>query len=173
MPVFFQDGGAFRAGPGLAASAYVPGPQSWRALTTVNGHRALINSATIACASSSLCAVLLGMAGFYLISNTVRRDIETRTGFVIASTPVRNAEYLGGKMLGSISFLSLVVAVYMLNVMAMQLLRGEAPVDPLTYLALLAAVIGPAVIVVSALAILFECVRPLSGRLGEIGRAHV
>jgi hypothetical protein len=152
----------------IFAYVVVPDLSTGRALMMVNGHRALYNSATIALATSSLCAVLLGMAGFYLISNTVRRDVETRTGFVIASTSVRNAEYLAGKWLGSIAFLSLVVLVYMINVMAMQLIRGEAPLEPLTYVMMFAAVIGPVVIVVSGLALMFECVRPLSGRVGDI-----
>ncbi|MEP7087698.1 MAG: hypothetical protein ABI884_10360 [Gemmatimonadota bacterium] len=152
----------------IFAYIVVPDLSTGRALMIVNGHRALYNSATIALATSSLCAVLLGMAGFYLISNTVRRDVDTRTGFVIASTSVRNAEYLSGKLLGSMAFLSLIVFVYMLNVMAMQRLRGEAPVEPLTYLAMFGAVIGPVVVVVSGLALMFECVRPLSGRVGDV-----
>ena len=108
----------------ILAYVIVPDLSTGRALMQVNGHRALYNSVTIALATSSLCAVLLGMAGFYLISNTVRRDIETRTGYVIASTPVRNREYLAGKLLGNMAFLGVVVAVYVINVMAMQLLRG-------------------------------------------------
>ena len=152
----------------ILAYAIVPDLSTGRALMQVNGHRALYNSVTIALATSSLCAVLLGMAGFYLTSNTVRRDIETRTGFVIASTPVRNWEYLGGKLLGNVAFLTLVVLVYVLNVMAMQLLRGEAPLEPLTYAAMFLAVVGPVIIVVSSIALMFECVRPLAGRVGDI-----
>jgi uncharacterized integral membrane protein len=152
----------------IFAYAVVPDLSTGRALMIVNGHRALYNSATIALATASLCALLLGMAGFYLISNTVRRDVDTRTGFVIASTSVRNAEYLWGKLLGNVVFLSLIVVVYMINVMAMQLLRGEAPLEPLTFIVMFAAVIGPVIIVVSGLALMFECVRPLSGRIGDV-----
>ena len=152
----------------IFAYVLVPDLSTGRALMQVNGHRALYNSATIALATSSLCAVMLGLAGFYLTSNTVRRDAESRTGFVIASTRVRNFEYLAGKMLGSTVFLVLVVLVYVLNVMAMQVLRGEAPVEPLTYAAMFLAIVGPVIIVVSAIALVFECVRPLSGRIGDI-----
>ena len=152
----------------IFAYVLVPDLSTGRALMQVNGHRALYNSATIALATSSLCAVMLGLAGFYLTSNTVRRDADTRTGYVIASTQVRSVEYLVGKMLGSAAFLTLVVVVYVLNVMAMQLLRGEAPVEPLTYVAMFLAIEGPVVIVVAAVALMFECVKPLSGRIGDI-----
>ncbi|MFI5242644.1 MAG: hypothetical protein ACHQRL_06520 [Gemmatimonadales bacterium] len=152
----------------ILAYVMVPDISTGRALMQVNGHRALYNSATIALATSSLCAVLLGLLGFYLISNTVRRDLVTRTGFVIASTPVRNSEYLAGKMLGNATFLSLIVLVYIANVMGMQLLRGEAPIEPLTYATIFLAAVGPAVVVVAACALVFECVRPLSGRIGDV-----
>jgi hypothetical protein len=152
----------------IFAYVLVPDLSTGRALMQVNGHRALYNSATIALATSSLCAVMLGLAGFYLTSNTVRRDIDSRTGYVIASTRVRSIEYLTGKLLGSAAFLALVVLVYVLNVMAMQLLRGEAPIEPLTYLALFLAITGPVIIVVSAIALMFECVSPLSGRIGDV-----
>lgn len=152
----------------ILAYMIVPDLSTGRALMQVNGHRALYNSPTIALATSSLCAVLLGFAGFYLTSNTIRRDVESRTGYVIASTGVRSLEYLIGKLLGSAAFLGLVVLVYVLNVMAMQLLRGEAPIEPLTYLEIFLAMVGPVIIVVSAVALMFECVRPLSGRVGDV-----
>jgi hypothetical protein len=60
------------------------------------------------------------------------------------------------------------VIVYVINVMAMQLLRGEAPLEPLTYLALFLAIVGPVIIVVSSIALMFECFRPLSGRIGDV-----
>jgi hypothetical protein len=152
----------------VLAYVLVPDLSTGRALMQVNGHRALYNSATIALATSSLCATLLGLAGFYLTSNTVRRDMESRTGYVIASTRVRSIEYLTGKTLGSSAFLALVVLVYVLNVMAMQLLRGEARIEPLVYLVMFLAIVGPVIIVVSAIALMFECVRPLSGRMGDV-----
>ena len=75
----------------IFAYVLVPDLSTGRALMQVNGHRALYNSATIALATSSLCAVMLGLAGFYLTSNTVRRDVESRPGYVIASTRVRSS----------------------------------------------------------------------------------
>jgi ABC-type transport system involved in multi-copper enzyme maturation permease subunit len=152
----------------VLAYVLVPDLSTGRALMQVNGHRALYNSATIALATSSLCATLLGLAGFYLTSNTVRRDMESRTGYVIASTRVRSIEYLTGKTLGSSAFLALVVLVYVLNVMAMQLLRGEARIVPLVYVVMFLAIVGPLIIVVSAIALMFACVRPLSGRMGDV-----
>lgn len=40
-----------------------------------------------------------------MLSNTIRRDVQTRTGFVLASTTMRNSEYLVGKFFGNFVFL--------------------------------------------------------------------
>ena len=131
----------------------------------VDGHRALYNSATIALATAGLASMLLGMLGFYLVSNTIRRDIVTRTGYIIAAMPVSNVEYLLGKFLGNVAFLGLVVLGYMVNVMAMHLLRGEVAIEPQVYFATYLAMTGPAVLVISALGLAIR-VRPPALRPG-------
>jgi hypothetical protein len=154
----------------LCAFAYmvVPPLSSGRTLMQVDGHRAFLSSATIALATAGFDAILLGMIGFYLVSNTIRRDLLTCTGYVIAGMPVSNAEYLTGKFLGNAAFLSLVGLGSMLNVMVMHLLRAEGPLQPLVYVTTYLAILGPTVFVVSAFALLFESVRPLSGRVGDV-----
>jgi len=151
-----------------AAWVVVPDLNSGRAIMVVNGHRALYNSSAIAISTSLFATMFLGFIGFYLVSNALRRDLETRTGFIIASTPVRNAEYLAGKFLGNVVFLGAIVAGYMLGVMGMHLLRAEAPLQPLVYLSTYLLVAGPALIFVAVMALVFESVPPLAGRFGDI-----
>jgi hypothetical protein len=146
----------------------VPPLSSGRTIMQINGHRALLTSASIALATASMVSILLGMLGFYLVSNTIRRDALTRTGYVIAAMPVTNLEYLVGKYLGNVAFLGLVVLGCIMNVMVMHLLRAEGPLEPLVYLATYAGAVGPAVCVVSAWALMFESIRPLSGRAGDV-----
>lgn len=146
----------------------VPAVSSGRTLLLVDGHRALLTSSAIALGTASFASVLLAMLGFYLVSNAVHRDTVTRVGSVVAAMPVRNAEYLSGKFLGNVVFLGLVACAYMLNVMVMHLLRAEGPLQPVVYVTIYVAVMGPSIVVTSALALLFECVQPLSGRVGDI-----
>ena len=154
----------------LCVMAYgmVPAPSTGRTLVTRGAARALYNSATIAIATAGLASVLLGLLGYYLISSAIRRDVVTRVGSVIAAMPVRSSEYLAGKLAGNIAFLAVVTLAYLLNVMVMHLLIGETPLQPLVYLGTYAAILGPAIVVYSAVALAFECVRPLSGRVGDV-----
>jgi len=154
----------------LSGLAYllIPDPAGGHALMVVDGARARYTSQVVALATAGLATLLLTFAGFYLTSNALRRDLLARTGSIIAATPVSSAAYLGGKFLGGAASLGLVAGVYVLNVMAMHLLRGEGPLEPVTYFVTYLLALGPAIIVVSALAIAFECIPVLSGRVGDV-----
>ena len=154
----------------LSGLAYmlIPDPATGRALMVVDGARALYTSQVVALATAGLASLFLTFAGFYLSSNAIRRDLIARTGGIIAATPVSSGAYLVGKFLGGSAFLGLITAVYVVNVMAMHLLRGEGPLAPFTYFLTYALALGPAIAVVAALALMFECVPLLSGRLGDV-----
>lgn len=106
--------------------------------------------------------------GYYLVSNSIGRDTRTRTGFVIAYTTVRNHEYLIGIFLSNVLFLSVVIFGFMLSSMVMQLVRGEAAVRFSSFLWHYALLLPPMIIFVSGIALLFESIRWLSGRFGDL-----
>jgi hypothetical protein len=150
------------------AYAFVKDPASGMGLMVVDGARALYTSQVVAISTAGLAAFLLTFAGFYLTSNTLRRDLLAHTGGIIAATPVSSGAYLAGKWLGGAAYLTLVTGAYLLNVMAMFLLRGEGPFQPFTFVLTYLVTLGPAILVVAALALCFECIPPLAGRLGDV-----
>lgn len=152
----------------IAAYLWVPDPASGKTLIEMNGQRALYNSQALALATSVICMLLLTLIAFYMVSNTLKRDIRARTGFIIASTTVRNWEYLLGKFFGNVVFLTTIIGGFMISSMIMQLIRGEAPLQPLIFLSHYAVMAPPAIAFVSAVAVMFESVRFLSGKFGDI-----
>ena len=151
----------------LAAYSVVPDPANGRTLITIDGHRAVYNSEAIALATATLCSVFLGLFGFYLISNSIQRDINTGTGFLIASTPIKNFEYLTGKFLGNILFLSVIAFAFMLNAMVMHLLRGEVRLQPLIYIEYYLLLLPPMIVFISIMALVFEISPAFSGKVGD------
>ena len=145
------------------AYAFIPDPATGRGLMVADGARALYTSQVMAISTAGLAAFLLTFAGFYLTSNSLRRDLLARTGGIIAATPVSSGAYLAGKWLGGAAYLGLVTLAYLVNIMGMHLLRGEGPLQPFVYLLTYLLALGPAILVVSALALTFECIPPLSG----------
>lgn len=154
----------------LSAMAYlwVPDPRTGRALIQIDGHRAVYNSAAIGMATALLGTIFIGLFGFYVISNAIRRDVQSRCGFVIASTTMRSSEYLIGKFVGNVVFLATFVGGYMGTSMAMLVVRGEAPLEPWTFFQQYLYTIPPTIVFVSALAILFESIPWLSGKFGDV-----
>lgn len=154
----------------LSAFAYVwiPAPSTGRTLIQINGQRAIYNSGAIGMGTASLGMIFVGLFGFYVISNAIRRDVITRCGVIAASTPMRSAEYLFGKFLGNLAFLATFVCGFMLSSMAMLLVRGEARIEPLIFIEQYLLLTPPAIIFVSAVAVLFESIRWLSGKFGDV-----
>src|SRR5947209_829821 len=154
----------------LSAFAYVwiPDPSTGRTLIQINGQRAIYNSGAIGMGTASLGMIFGGMFGFSVISTAIRRDATTRCGMVAASTPMRSGEYLLGKFLGNLTFLATFVLGFMLSSMAMLLFRGEARIEPLVFLEQYLLLTPPAIVFVSAVAVLFESIRWLSGKLGDV-----
>ncbi|MFL6583341.1 MAG: hypothetical protein ACJ8KU_02355 [Chthoniobacterales bacterium] len=154
----------------LSAFAYVwvPAPATGRALMQVNGQRAIYNSGAMGMATASLAMMFVGLFGYYVISNAIRRDITSRCGFVVASTAMRSLEYLVGKFLGNLAFLVTFTAGFMLSSMAMLLVRGEARLEPLVFVGQYLLLTPTAMVLVSAVAVFFESVPFLSGKLGDV-----
>lgn len=150
------------------AYVWIPDPATGRTLMQINGARVLYNSAAIGMATSMLASVFVGLFGFYVISNAVRRDIDSRCGYVIASTTMRTGEYIIGKFLGNVVFLSTFMGGYMVASMVMLLVRGEAPLEPLIFMKQYAIMVPSTIVFISVAAIVFESIPLLSGRFGDV-----
>ena len=146
----------------LSAFAYVwiPAPSTGRALIQIDGHRAIYNSGALGIGTASLGMIFVGLFGYYVISNAIRRDIVSRCGIIMASTPMRSGEYLLGKFVGNVAFLTTFLGGFMLSSMAMLLARGEAPLDPLVFICQYLLLTPAPFIFVSAVAV-FVRVDPL------------
>jgi hypothetical protein len=150
------------------AYVWVPDAATGRTLMQINGARVLYNSAAIGMGTSMLASMFVGLFGFYVISNAVRRDVDSRCGYVIASTTMRTSEYVIGKFLGNVVFLTTFMAGYMMASMAMLLVRGEAPLEPLIFIKQYAIVTPSTIVFISVAAIVFESIPWLSGRVGDV-----
>ena len=119
-------------------------------------------------ATAGLLPILLGLFGFYAVSNAIALDRRSGAGPLFGASPVRSSEYLLGKLLGSFTLLSAVTLAFSVVVMAVQVVHGEAPLEPLVFLAHVFVVALPALLAVASFALLFECVPVLSGRFGDV-----
>jgi hypothetical protein len=135
----------------------------------IGSHRGTYNSPWVGTIFGLVACTWLALFGFYLVKNTVERDNRTRVGQIIASTPVRKPFYTLGKWLSNLAVLALILAVLTMMAPIMQYVRAEDRHIDVYALAAPIWLMGfPALALVSALAVLFECIPFLRAGLGNV-----
>ena len=161
-----------------AGYVFVPAPDAnyvtlgWGSSTTF--YRGLYDSAWIGAKVAMLTGIFLALTGFYVVSDSIRRDEETRVGQIIATTPLSNSAYTLGNTLCNFMVLSTMNAIVFLTAIGMQLVRGEDLTINLW--ALMAPFLGlvlPVMFLVSAVAVMFETRPALRGGLGNVAYAFI
>ena len=161
-----------------AGYVFVPAPDAdyvtlgWGSSTTF--YRGAYDSAWIGAMVALLTGLFLALAGFYVVNDSVRRDEDTRVGQIIATTPLSNWVYTLGNTLCNFMVLSTMNAIIVLTAIGMQLVRGEDLAINLG--AMMAPFLGlvlPVMLLVSAVAVMFETRPRLRGGVGNVAYAFI
>jgi ABC-type transport system involved in multi-copper enzyme maturation permease subunit len=131
-------------------------------------YRGEFNSAWIGMMTVLVANLFLGLIGFYLVSDCVKRDIHTGVGQIIATTPLRRGTYLLGKWISNFAVLTVLVLILAVAAVIMVLFQSETALDPGALLMPFLAVALPAMALTAALAVFFETVPWLRGALGNV-----
>lgn len=133
------------------------------------GYHIVYNSAWLGVAVTILMCEFLTLFGFYMVKNTVERDQRTGVGEIIATTPISRPVYTLGKWLSNFALFAAMTAIILAATVVLQWLRAEElRLDLWAMSAPLLLVLLPALAVVAALAVLFECIPLLRGGLGNL-----
>ncbi|NOH03380.1 MAG: hypothetical protein HND47_16160 [Chloroflexi bacterium] len=151
------------------AYVYLPPSDSGYLGFSLGEVRGVYNSAWIGSIIAVLCSTLLILPGFYLVKDAITRDLDTRVGEIIATTPISKWKYALGKTLSNFACLTIMVAVIAVAGIIMQLIRGEdLHIKLWHYLIPILLSTLPMMLVISALAVLFESIPFLRGGFGNI-----
>ncbi|MBV8035107.1 hypothetical protein [Roseateles sp.] len=143
-------------------------PRTGLAMMVVGRQRLAYDSQALAFGTTLIAALLFSLAGFYLARGRSQQDLRCGTAAVLAATPVTNAQLLGARWLGAFGFLLSLGTVVMLTIWVLQLVRGEAPLQPLPYLQMLLLGLAPGLMLCASLAVLADAWAPLMGRRGDL-----
>ncbi|MCR8843446.1 ABC transporter permease [Paenibacillus sp. SC116] len=153
----------------MAAYFFVPPADAGYITLYLDHYRGIYNSAWIGASVALSTTLLLALFGFYLVKNSIQRDVRTGVGQIIASTSVKKLHYLTGKSISNFLVLSIIVLAVIVIAFMMQLVRGEVVqielwplISPFLFLTL------PTLSVVAVLAVLFETRPALQGGIGNI-----
>jgi len=132
-------------------------------------YRGEYNSAWVGAMMSLIAAFFLGWFGFYLVKGSVARDRETGVGQIMATTPLTRPLYLIGKLLSNFAVLMAMVVVLALVGLVIQFLQGESTqINLAAFLAPFLFIATPLMMLVAAIAVLFETIPFLQGGFGNL-----
>jgi hypothetical protein len=161
-----------------AGYVFVPAPDAnyvtlgWGSSTTF--YRGLYDSAWIGAMVALLTGLFLALTGFYVVSDSIKRDEQTRVGQIIATTPLGNSVYTLGNTLCNFMVLSTMNAIVFLTAIGMQLVRGEdLTINLWALMAPFLVLVLPVMFLVSAVAVMFETRPALRGGVGNVAYAFI
>ncbi|MBN8581596.1 MAG: ABC transporter permease subunit [Anaerolineae bacterium] len=132
-------------------------------------YRGEYNSAWVGAMMSLIAAFFLGWFGFYLVKGSVARDRETGVGQIMATTPLTRPLYLIGKLLSNFAVLMAMVVVLALAGLVIQFSQGESTqINLAAFLSPFLLIATPLMMLVAAIAVLFETIPFLQGGFGNL-----
>lgn len=148
--------------------AMIEDPSSGRTLLIVEDARVLYTSSALALGSATLAGLLFSLAGFYLARGRTGEDLRSGIGAVVGSTSAGNLVLVASRWLGAVGGLLILLGAFMLSILALHLLRGEGPIQPLVYLQTYCVLLLPMVLFAASCAVLCDSWAPLMGKGGDI-----
>lgn len=154
------------------AFTYIPDPSSSRVSISweSNGVRmaGFYSSAYIGWVVAMLTSLMLPFAGFYLVTGSVKRDLDRHIWPIVAATPTPRIAYLAGKMLAGFSYLMILGAVSLIPATLLFFRYGHGPFEPLEIVKPWLLLVPPSLLFTSAMALLFDVTPGLRGRGGYV-----
>ena len=148
---------------------FFPSPDAHYQTLVINGYRGIYNSAWLGICLAMLNVLFLPIICFYLVKNALELDRRSMTSELIAATPISKQTFLFAKWFSSVLILLSIVLVMLLSSLVIQLYYGENYQIDLWALAWPQLIfVLPILLVIAAIAIMFESIKWLKGGLGNI-----
>ncbi|WP_223607115.1 hypothetical protein [Chryseobacterium sp. OSA05B] len=140
-----------------AAHSFVPPPEADYSTLNIPGYKGVYNSAWAGHMTALMTTIMLSLCGFYLVNSTIKKDIDTEVGLIIATTPISNFGYLFIKFLGNLMILLTISGIALLVGIVMFFIHNSGyPFYIGDFLRPYFFMVVPAMICVSGLAIAAE-----------------
>lgn len=142
--------------------SFVPPLDAGYRIISLGNYRGFYNSAWIG-GMVAMCVPFFALVSFYVVNYSVKRDIDTGVGQIIATTRITRLQYLTGKLLSNFSVLLLIILLIAIMTIVMFFIRGETHHLEIEKLILpLLIFLVPAMFIIAALALFFDSMTILS-----------
>lgn len=139
------------------AYTFVPEPNANYSTIRIDDHVGYYNSAWFGYVTAIMTSIFLSLIGFYLINSGIKKDIETRVGQIVASTPITNFKYLFAKALSNFMLLlTIVFVVFIMSIILFVLYNDGFSFELFQFIKPYIFITLPALFFISVLAVVFE-----------------
>jgi len=154
------------------AFTYIPDPASNRVSISwerdgilLSGH---YSSAYIGWVVAMLTSMMLPFVGFYLVTGSVKRDLDRHIWPIVAATPTPRVAYLAGKLRAGFPYLMPLAAVSLVPATFLFFRYGHGTFEPTELLKPWLLLVPASLLFTSAMALLFDVTPGLRGRGGLV-----
>ncbi len=135
----------------------MPAPGAAYTTVRVGNFIGVYNAAWIGYVTAMMTSVFLSLIGFYLVNNSIKKDIETGVGMIIAATSISNFKYLLSKVLSNFLVLLSITAIVFIMSIVLFFIRGNGYSFEITQFILPYTIVTvPALFFISSLAVVAE-----------------
>ncbi len=139
------------------AYTFVPEPNANYSTIRIADYVGYYNSAWFGYVTSIMTSIFLSLIGFYLINSGIKKDIETKVGHIIASTPISNFKYLLSKVLSNFMLLlTIVLMVFIMSIVLFVSYNDGFSFELFQFIKPYILITIPAMFFISMLAVVFE-----------------
>ena len=139
------------------AYTFVPGPNANYSTINLSNYQGFYNSNWIGYVTAIMTSSFLSLVGFYLVNNSIKKDIDTKVGQIVATTQVSNFKYLLSKALSNFLVLSSIVfIVFLMSILLFYKYNTNFSFEIISFIKPYLFITIPTMFFIAVLAVLFE-----------------
>ena len=141
------------------AYTFVPEPNAAYSTIKIGDYQGVYNAAWFGYVTAIMATMFLSLIGFYLVNNSIKNDIDTKVGQIIATTKFTNFKYLLSKVLSNfLVLLTIAGIIFMMSIVLFFLYNDGYSFEFLSFAKPYTLITLPALFIIAVLAIVFEVV---------------
>ncbi len=139
------------------AYTFIPAPNANYSTIKIGSYLGVYNSAWIGYVTAIMTSVFLSLVGFYLVNGSIKTDIQTKVGQIVASTPISNFGYLFSKLLSNfLVLLTIVFIIFSMSILLFFLYNEGFSFEIFQFIKPYVFITIPAMFFIATLAVVFE-----------------
>lgn len=139
------------------AFTFVPGLNANYSTIRIANYQGYYNASWIGYVTAIMTSIFVSFVGFYLVNNSIKKDLDTKVGQIIASTKISNFRYLLSKVLSNFFvLLSIVLVVFMMSILLFFWYNTGFNFELISFLKPYVLITIPSIFFVAVFAVIFE-----------------